>query len=186
MNIQVTTEPTLEPVTVNEVKSLIQIEHPDDDLYIDKLIKSAREDFEGATDLKLLTQAVTIELDASDVYDVLEIRIPIQPIITLTSLKFYTSLGVLTDLTDGTDFYTAGLDPMRLVADDSLFASERSIKAWEIKVSAGYGSEAVSVPRDIRRCIMQIVALSFEDSIAKAWTPEIWRCVNARMVAVPS
>ncbi len=186
MNIVVTTQPTVEPVTVDEVKSLIQIEHSDDDLYISKLIIGARTDFERFTDTKLITQAVTIELDASDVYDPYEIRIPLQPVISLTSLKYYTAAGVLTTLTSGTDFYTAGLDPMRLVADDSNFTSERRVKAWEIKVSAGYGATAVSVPRDIRLCIKQIVALTFEDSIAKEWTDEIWRVVNAYSIIVPS
>jgi len=154
------TDPSIEPVTIAEAKTHLQIEHDDDDLYIKSLIEAARVEFEGNTDRALITQTVTVEFDSGDI-NVMSAIFPIRPVITLTSFKYYTSDGVATAWTDGSDFYTYGLDPMKLVPDNSLFIAERRSQAFQMIASCGYGATADTVPKDIRDALLTRVSDRF-------------------------
>jgi len=62
-SLEVTTAPTLEPLTLEEVRDHLRVTTTDDDAYLDALIVGVRQAFEQTYDLALLTQTRKLRLD---------------------------------------------------------------------------------------------------------------------------
>ncbi|MFO7905804.1 MAG: head-tail connector protein [Pirellulaceae bacterium] len=59
MQFKITTPPAEEPVTLDEAKAHLRVDHTDEDYLISTLIQSAREWVEGYTERPVVTQTIT-------------------------------------------------------------------------------------------------------------------------------
>ena len=96
MGLRVTTEPTVEPVTLTEAKLQCRVDVADDDALITRLISAARSRAEQITQRSIAEQSLTLYLDEfpTDAIELLK-----GPVNTITSVKYYNDAGVLTTIT---------------------------------------------------------------------------------------
>lgn len=93
MSTQVTTQPTLEPVTLQEVKDWSRIAHNFEDGEIAALIKGLRRDAERWTGRQFFTATLTAKLDEfPDGNDPIILDFP--PLQSVTSLQYVDEDGV--------------------------------------------------------------------------------------------
>lgn len=105
--IEIISDDTSLPVTLEQIKKHLQIEYDDDDTIIENKIKSALTIIENETNRKFTEDEWRLNLDSY----VCEIELPMPPLLQIDSVKYYNTSGVLTTTTD----YTVS-KPMKLPA----------------------------------------------------------------------
>lgn len=106
MSLTLVTAPTSEPVSLSEMKSHMRLDGNDDDSYVTKCIKAARQWIEGQTKRALVTQTVDYAIDSNwPMWNGLPmIRLPLNPIASVSSITYVDSNG--TSQTLATSQYT--------------------------------------------------------------------------------
>jgi uncharacterized phiE125 gp8 family phage protein len=153
-----TTPPAIEPVSLADAKAHLRIAHADEDALISTLVIAARQHIEGATGLKLLTQAWSIFADRWP--EGSSVKLMIAPLAAVTSVKVY-----------GEDDVAAAIDPAHYFLDRASRPPRlalRSGRVWplpgriangiEIAVSAGFGPAVTDVPAALRQACLKLVA----------------------------
>ena len=153
-----TTPPAVEPVTLPEAKAHLRVTHADDDIYISTLINAARSTVEHFCDLALLAQSWSVFHDAWPELGVF--NLPLAPVLAITDLLIY-----------GEDDVAAVLDPAHYVLDSAARPCRlvlrqgrnfpplgRRVNGIEIKLTAGFGAAADSVPTPIKQALLIIIA----------------------------
>jgi uncharacterized phiE125 gp8 family phage protein len=150
-------EPSTEPITLIEAKAQAKVRHNNEDDWFNDKIAAAREHVEDAELWRtLITTAWTMYLDSFPD----EIRVPMPPLQSVTSLKYYDTDNVQQTLVLDTDYEVdASSEPARIKPyyGTTWPATRTKMNAVELKFSAGYGA-ASDVPRSIRHAIAMIVA----------------------------
>jgi uncharacterized phiE125 gp8 family phage protein len=166
------TPPALEPVTLDEVRSYLQL--PDDlvdqDDNLEVWITEARQAVERVSDRALISQVWDYAIDRFP--SAREIRLPLAPVLSVTAVTAYTDAAVATVLDAGA--YVAGVGEIgRIVLRDagSWPTDVRACRAGVIRFTAGYGTTAVSVPEPLRQQIKTLVKRRYDglDTAAIAW-----------------
>jgi uncharacterized phiE125 gp8 family phage protein len=153
-----TTPPTVEPISLAEAKAHLRVTHSDDDTYISTLIISARRTVELIYDLALLQQSWSVFADRwpdSIVFD-----LPVFPLLTIVDIKIYGDDDVAATL-DHAHYYLDGVSrPARVILRQgrSVPIPGRRANGIEIKLSAGFGSAANTVPETIKQALLLIIA----------------------------
>ena len=86
MNLKLVTGPITEPIGLTEAKAQLRVDHTTEDIYIESLIKAARDLVEDESLHALLTQTWDLYLDdwpADDFYE-----IPKPPLQSITNIKY--------------------------------------------------------------------------------------------------
>jgi len=170
--IKIATAPTIEPVTLTEVKQHLRRTDRREDDYITTLITAAREYCETITRRAFITQTIDLVLDAFPSSDGLsyadetsidrgsQITIPKPPLQSITSIKYLDSSGTLQTLTSSAYNADTYSEPGRIYLSQSYqWPSTQGIEnAVTIKYVAGYGLTAVTVPTALRHAIKLVVA----------------------------
>lgn len=190
-NFKVTVAPAAEPVTVQEVKSLLRVDWGTDDTYIASLITSAREWMEQMLGRALITQTcqavltfvgrpvgkisgvvgeVGYPLDlpyAAPLQSVstVEIEIQVENWFTLTQGNPQQSLGDWLADTDN--------EPGRVWLSVAAFsqwspsisypAPKGALPRFRVTYITGYGSAAASVPAGIKQAIRNVAAWMYDN-----------------------
>lgn len=165
---QLTSEPSIEPVTLEEAKAHARIEHDADDGVITGLITMARRFVESRTGRALITQAWTATLDRLPAspddteawlfpapLSIRKIRLAPLPVASITSLVI-----------DGTTIASGNyrFDGFDLVLKTTVTDSTDELGGGiVITYSAGYGATAASVPRELRQAIKLLVSHLYEN-----------------------
>jgi uncharacterized phiE125 gp8 family phage protein len=159
---QITVQPATEPITTAEAKTHLRVDFSDEDDYIDTLITTARKYCESYTNKVFITQTWRQNLDIfPDVF-----KLKVNPVISLTSIKYYDTNEVQQTITDSSDNYQ--LDNLSDVAKvhDGLVnafpAIGSTINPIEVITVCGYGA-ASDVPDDIKHAIKLMVAHLYEN-----------------------
>jgi len=162
MSYQITVQPATEPITTAQAKTHLKIEISDDDTYIDTLISSARKYCEQYTNRVFITQTWRQNEDNWSN----PIKLKVNPVVSLTSLKYYDtneSQQTITDLPANfqKDFNSdvAKIYEGLTVAFPSLGCTVNPI---EIITVCGYGA-ASDVPEDIKHAIKIMVSYLYEN-----------------------
>jgi uncharacterized phiE125 gp8 family phage protein len=154
--------PAVEPVTLDEAKAYLRVEHDDDDDVISALIAGARVHVEAQTRRALITQSWRLIRDSWP--DNGRITILPAPLRLLLAARIYRL--------DGS---TLALDTTAFVADlaaapavlsftaGAMPAPGRVIAGIEIDVETGYGNTPADVPEDLRQAIRILVAHWYEN-----------------------
>ena len=162
MAIKVITEPTTEPVSLQECKDHLRIVHDDEDTLIEAYAKAARRYVEQVLCWRaLITQELELVLDNFQS----QFKLPRPPLQEITSIKYTDKDG--TEHTVDADNYIVDTDsePGRIVPaygkswpTDTL----EPINAVRIRYKAGYGDNAEDVPQELRQAILILTAHFYE------------------------
>lgn len=166
-SVEVTAEPTAEPVSVAEAAFQLRAAIPTDDAdkarfdaEINRLIKAARRYAEKHTGRWLCTQTLKFTLDRFPFADQ-PIRLPGGPIQAVTALTWVDPALATQTLVEGTDWKAwlshrpALVYPMPNKIWPVAHPLER--QAVTLTLTAGYGG-AAAVPEDFKAAILMIVA----------------------------
>ncbi len=182
---RLTTAPSVEPVTLDDLRDHLRISHTDEDDHLERLITEARQEIEDTTGIAFITQSWTATMDewppgAEEWWDGTReahvnsiykgrryrtVELGRYPLISVTSCTVYDEDDNSSAVTIATTF---DIDTSTLRGRLSLQVGAtwpvalRSNKAIEIVYSAGYGATAVNVPAPLKRAVRQMAAYMYE------------------------
>lgn len=183
MALKLITPPAMEPVTLVEAKAQLRVEHTESDALIISLITVAREYCEGFQNRTYITQ--TWELWLDDWPDKDYIRIPLPPLQSVASIKYY-----------GTDDTEYTVDAADYFVDDKSEPGRIALaysKTWPtitlrpanavcVEFTAGYGDAASTVPQRVKQAILLLIGYWHENreaAVMGAVSKEIEFAVHA-------
>lgn len=161
MNLTLITAPATEPITIDEAKLHLRVDHDSEDTIIDRLITVARRHVELYQRRALITQTWQIWLDEWP-QDGAK-RLPRPPLQSVTSAKYYG-----TDDTEYTfDEYSVDTDsePGRVYlnyGESWPSTTLRPAHAIVIEYVAGYG-DADDVPRNVVQAMLLLIGHLYEN-----------------------
>jgi uncharacterized phiE125 gp8 family phage protein len=156
------TGPAVEPVTLDEAKAYLRVEHDDDDDVIAALIAGARVHVEAQTRRALITQSWRLIRDAWPEGGHIAI-LPV-PLRALTAARVYRLDGSAEDL-DPAGFIaeTAAAPAVLSFVSGVPPAPGRIAAGIELDIAAGYGDAPADVPAGLRQAIRTLVAHWYEN-----------------------
>ena len=149
-----------EPVSLSEAKLHLRIEVPDEDALISALIVAARQGAEHMTG-RSIVQA-TWELALDEFKD--EIELPNPPLISITSVKYIDTDGVLQTMATADYLKDDHSEPARIMpAYGETWPSTRDqVNAVLVRYAAGYAS-AAAVPQQIKNWMLLRIGMLYEN-----------------------
>jgi uncharacterized phiE125 gp8 family phage protein len=148
--------PTLEPLSLDEMRVYLRLETSEEDGLVLSLIKAARNAVEQGSRRALMAQKWRLRLprfpqDKS-------LRLPISPILSLDAVRTFDTLGnpVLLDLA------SFQLDGSTLILSASLMPNGGDGAGVEIDLTAGFGTQPTDVPEALRQAMRMLVAHYYE------------------------
>jgi uncharacterized phiE125 gp8 family phage protein len=175
-----TEPPETEPLSLNEAKAFLRVEHVAEDELIASLVKAARMAVEMATRRALIAQGFRIVLDAWPAGD--RIPSPISPLRALTGARVRAANGSATDLNLAAFTLDTASSPGVVYFDRGLVSEPgQPIAGIEIEVTAGYGEDASSLPEPLRQAIRLLTAhyYAHRDRIESSELPDAVRALLA-------
>jgi len=157
MPLELITPPAVEPVTLDEARTHLKVDTPDDDALITSLIAAARARAEWHTGRAFVTQSWKLWLDGWPCTGIIEIPLP--PLQSVASVTAYAQDDSATVLDAATCQVDTASSPARLTLkpNTSPPVNLRRINAVAIAFTAGYG-DASSVPAPVCQAILAMVA----------------------------
>jgi len=177
--LKVKTEPTQEPVTLQEVKEYLRVDDATDERVIRPYIESARRFCEEHTGRALMTQTLTLFLDAfEDIDNPLwegtrtgpylnyyknYVVLPRSPVVSVTHVKTYDDADTATTLAASKYYLDSAREPSRIVmrTGESFPSALRVANAIEVEYITGYTTQ-YNVPEPMRLGILQHIAYLYE------------------------
>lgn len=162
MSIVLTTAPVAEPVTVDELKAHARIDQDSEDGLLAQYLKMARKATETYLWRQLVSATYTLKIDRFPTEDYIDLPLP--PLVSVTSVKYYDTSNALQTFSSGSYTVDVGTEPGRIYVDRSVGwpSTYDRRNAVEIVFVAGYGN-AAAVPDTIKVSIMQKAAHAFEN-----------------------
>lgn len=159
------TAPASDPVTLEETKEHIHVDHSDEDMRIADFIRTAAQRLDGrdgSLGRCLITQTWKLILDRFPA----EITIPLPPCQSITSITYTDAAGTPQTL-DPAEYQVIGLasaDPARIrPAFGKSWPGYRSVpEGIAITFVAGFGDDPEDIPEPIRTAIKMHVGHLFE------------------------
>ncbi len=159
MTLLRTVDPTAEPVTLNEAKRALRLDHDSEDELIAGLIRAAREEVEASCGLALIDQSWRLCLGGLPQSGRVFLRR--HPIRTIISVTVYGADGEASLVDPGAYRLDAASRPGRLHFLQAP-APGVATNGIEIDFSAGFGEAGTDVPDLIKRAMLALVAHWFE------------------------
>jgi len=160
----VTSEPSIEPLTLAEVRDqyLKAVNDTDENNMITAMIKAARIKAENFTGRKFITQSVSESWDEWPDDGVLELGHA--NVLSITSITYKDTAGNNQTLNLSTDVYQdlKNLNPRIKPVTDWPDLYEDGYNLVTVVYSAGYGAATTDVPEQIRMAIRTIIARMYE------------------------
>jgi uncharacterized phiE125 gp8 family phage protein len=153
--------PAVEPVSLDEAKAFLRVEHDDDDDVIAALIAGARVHVEAQTRRALIAQSWRLIRDAWPADG--SVRILPAPLRELTAARVYRLDGTTQALDVSHFTVEAGAAPAVIFFSTPQPAPARIVAGIELDIEAGYGETAADVPADLRQAIRVLVAHWYEN-----------------------
>lgn len=159
MALVLVTPPAEEPVSLDEAKAHLRVDHDTDDDLITALIAAARQFAETFTRRAFVTQTWRLELDAFPA----EIRLPRSPIQAVTSVQYVDEAGSTQTLGSSLYVLDKATEPARLIPayDQSWPAARNFTAALKVTYTAGYG-DAAAVPQAIKQALLLLIGHWYE------------------------
>jgi len=154
MSLQLTTPPSLEPVTLEDAKAHLKLDTADDDALIERLIAAARARAEWHTGRAFVTQSWMLWSDCWAE----RVEIPLPPLQAVTSVTVFAPDGAATAVDPSAYTVDGASQPARIAFHCIAPIALRAINAVAIAFDAGYGATADDVPAPVREAILEIVA----------------------------
>lgn len=165
MTYEITAQPTAEPLTLDEVKTFLNLTSNDHDAMLDLFIRMAREWAEKTTGRAMLSQTIKQYWDEWPTGIFGETwELGIAPVTSVTSIQYLDSAGATQ--TWATTNYTADVKsrPARIVPTDAVEYPELDDAPNAVIVTYVAGvSSVASVPATARAAMMQKIAFLYEN-----------------------
>ena len=176
---KVTTEPTAEPLSLQEVKEYLRVDDATDERVVQPLIIAARQFAESHMNRALMQQTITLSLDAvvdqdEPLYEGMRtapdlnyyknyLVLPKSPVQSVTSVKTYDDNDTATTMAATKYYVDTQREPARIVlrTGETFPTALRVANAIEVVYVAGYTS-AYAVPEPIRLGMLQHIAYMYE------------------------
>ena len=176
---KVTTEPTAEPLSLQEGKEYLRVDDATDERVVQPLIIAARQFAEEHMNRALMQQTITLNLDttidtenplwegmrtAPDInYYKNYVVLPRSPVISVTSLKTYNDSDTASTMSASKYYVDTQREPARIVlrTGETFPTALRVANAIEVVYVAGYTS-AYAIPEPIRMGMLQHIAYMYE------------------------
>lgn len=154
--LKLVTPPSVEPVTLAEVKAHCVIGHDEDDTLLGILISAARQHGESLTSRSWAEKTLEVVLDS---FPSGHIELPASPITAVTSIKYLDADGVEQTMPEAD--YTVDADSLvgRVVADEWPETADR-INAVRVRYTAGWDYGAL--PPALKQWLLIRVATLYE------------------------
>lgn len=163
MALKLVAAPAVEPLSTAEAKLHLRVDATDEDTLISSLIVEARQHAENFTSQGLITQTWDLQLDGWP--DKNEIKIPLPPLQSITSVKYYGTDGTEYTMTASNYIVDTKSEPGRIVlAYGKSWPSTTLQPAAGVLVRfvAGYGAAAANVPDAIKSALKLHIGLLYE------------------------
>lgn len=149
MTLKLITGPASEPLTLDEAKLHLRVDHSADDALITSIIVAARQGAEHLTGRALITQTWELALDAFPVAGIAIARAGVQAI---TSVTYVDVAGATQTLASNTYSLDAETTPAWLLpAIDTTWPDTLdTANALRVRFTCGYGDAASDVPDGIK------------------------------------
>lgn len=185
-SLRIATEPASEPVTVEEVRERLRLDTVDQDSMLDSLVIAARQAVEARIHRSLITRTLRLTLDAwpTTQYSLVAtdgyaghiraarttILLPMPPAIAVSGIVYVDENGANQDWAAANYRVDVFSEPARITcASGCSYPGILSItNAITITYTAGYGSDASSVPSAIRESIIMLACDLYEHPEASA------------------
>ena len=157
MALVMTSGPAAEPVTLQEAKAHLRVDHASEDVLISSLILTSRLHVEAALDLALIDQAWTLQLDRWSGSGVVEI--PLSPVKTVSGVRVKDASGGMITIAPESYIVDTASRPARVVFETGS-QPHPGVRAAGIEVTftAGFGTQPSHVPAPLRHAILMLVA----------------------------
>jgi uncharacterized phiE125 gp8 family phage protein len=155
--------PAFEPVTLEDAKAFLRVEHDDDDDTIAALIAAARIHVEAQTHRALITQSWRLTRDAWPADGRIDVR-P-SPLQSLDVVRVYDGDGEAAVL-DLQGFIVDTANAALVFAPWSPVQPGRVAAGIELDVTCGYGDDPDDVPEPLRQAIRMMVAHWYDNRAA--------------------
>lgn len=178
--IRVTTAPSVEPIALADVKSYLRISGSAEDTLLNTMIETVRVFCEEFTGRALITQTITMTLDATnESHNMLWegtrtgpyinfykdfISLAKAPLQSVTSVKTYDDADSATTINSSKYYVDTSRDPGRVVlrTGETWPTALRVANAVEVVYVAGYGDAATDVPAPLKLGMMQHIAYLYD------------------------
>lgn len=164
MSYKVTTEPVVEPLTLEDAKEYLRIQNNDEDQLIAQLIIAARSYCEEELDLAIVEQTITLKLDSFP--DSRVIYLPRSNLLDVTSVSYLDQDNASQTFTDYTkDIYST---PGRIINNTNDWPTTTDdANAVTIVYTAGFGeyseSSGAPVPGAVDQAMKMLVTHFYEN-----------------------
>lgn len=168
MTLKLVTEPTIEPISLVQAKLHLKVDDSTDDSLITSLIVAAREYCEGYQNRAYCQQTWDMWLDSMPYRD---IRIPLPPLQSVTSVKHYDANDMEYTLASTEYLVDDKSEPGRIVLVSNNWATAlRSVNGVVIRFIAGYGvggteeepDYAIKVPQKVKQAMLLLIGHWYE------------------------
>lgn len=168
---KVTTGPTTEPITVDEVKEFARIDGSEEDTLIQSFIYSARINCEAYLGRALIEQTITMVMDfwPGEV-----IQLPRPPLLSITAVEILDELDNATQYSSDNYYIVTESIPGELIVKRGItfpINNVRDHSGYRIRFTAGYGTDASSVPSGIKDGLKLWVTDIYENRVIRATPP---------------
>jgi len=155
------TPPAGEPLTLTEAKDHLRIDHDDDDIYIDGLIKAARQFVEKRTGIVCLTSTWALYLDKWPASGLIYLKK--KPVTEISSVEYYaTDEASEYSALAGTDYETDVIsEPARVRISDAPSLGDL-LNAVKVTFDVGY-ADTGSIPENIKQAILILIGHMYEN-----------------------
>jgi uncharacterized phiE125 gp8 family phage protein len=162
-----TSNPPVEPITLDETKTHLRIDHDDDDNYIEGLITAAREYVEALIDRTIITTEWRMTFDAFP----FEIILPRPPVSTYVSAVTVTYKNAYqnTITLPSTEYRVDRLSTPGVIRppyEKSWPPHLTDQNSVTVEWYAGYGTTQASIPRAIKHALLMLVGHYYERRLA--------------------
>lgn len=165
MALVLVTGPAIEPIALAEAKLHLRVDDTADDNLITALITVARERVEHITRRALITQTWDLKLEDWPSGD--ELRIPLPPLQSVTSVKYLDQDGAESTMDSADYIVDTASEPGRIVlAWDATWPSSTTLypaNPITVRFVAGYGDAGSDVPQAIRQAMLLMIGEWYEN-----------------------
>lgn len=178
--IKITTQPTIEPISIEEAKEHLRLDDDIDDIPVLTYVKAARLWAEKYTGRSFITRTIQQFVDSSastldPLYEGMRtgilskpysnyIELAASPAITVTSINYYNDSDTQSTWATSNYYVDNVSDLGRIyLRDTGTFPTDlRAANGLEINYTAGYGSARSDVPSDIKLAMLQYMTFAYE------------------------
>ena len=178
--LKVTTQPTIEPISIEEAKEHLRLDDDVDDIPVKTFIKASRLWAEKYTGRAFITRTLQQSVDSTasildPLYEGIRtgietraysnyIELAASPAISVTSINYYNDSDTQSTWATSNYYVDTISDLGRIyLRDGGTFPTDlRAANGLEINYTAGYGSSRSDIPDDIRLAMLQYMTFVYE------------------------